>query len=41
MFPALFSVPIDLYQSAPRSTMNGTLKIVSTLLTVEGPPHRP
>ncbi len=36
--PGLFSVPMDKNQSAPRSTMNGTLHSVSTLLTTVGMP---
>ncbi len=39
--PLLPSVPISLYQSAPRLMIRGTLAQVSTLLRFEGLPHRP
>lgn len=37
----LFGTPIDLNHSAPLRTMNGALKMLSTLLTVVGDFHRP
>ena len=40
-WPELFSVPIDLNQSAPLLTMPGTLAIVSTLLITVGQAYRP
>ena len=39
--PVLFSVPIDAYQSAPRSTIGGSDESVSTLLMSVGAPYRP
>src|SRR5690606_21209266 len=39
--PAERSVPIDVNQSAPRATIDGTLAIDSTLLTTVGRAYRP
>jgi hypothetical protein len=39
--PGDFSVPIDFHQSAPPSTMYGTLAIVSTLFTTVGDEYSP
>ncbi len=39
--PPFFSGPTDVYHSAPRETITGTLHNVSTLFTALGLPYRP
>src|SRR5512140_4034988 len=39
--PALFALPVSVYQAGPFMTMGATLYQVSTLLMFVGLPHRP